>query len=114
MKLLLLSSFAVALCIGSLIGFVVYVTAVPHQAVKYEPPLTEGELKHLNEISVQQAETELRGRRIMLTRAEWLEMDIGEPYFWKSVAQNSVVPISGVFAGCLCVGWFERRRSRGR
>jgi hypothetical protein len=111
MKALLLRSLLVALLVGLSTGFVSYVESV-HGAVRYEPPLSEAEVRELKHLPIAEMEAALQRRRISLTRKQWLVDSIGYSYFWTDVAKSSVVPIVGVFLACVCIGGWERRDAR--
>jgi hypothetical protein len=93
---------------GSLVGFIAYVASV-HGAAKYDPPITEEEGRRLRELPIAKAEAAIAGRRRMLTRRQWLLESVGYSYFWRGVAENSIVPILGMFAACVVVGGLQLR-----
>ena len=111
MRAILLRSLIAALLVGPTIGFVNYVASI-HGAIKYEPPLSEAELGQLRKLPMNETGIALQGRRIKLTRTQWLVDSIRYSYFWKYVAEISIVPSVGVFFACVWVGWLERRRAR--
>src|SRR5271168_32817 len=103
MKELLGRSAVIALLMGSLIGFVGYVGSV-HGATRYDPPITEDEAHRLRELPMDQAEAAVASRRRIITRQQWVRGSIVYSFFWKGVAENSVVPVIGVFVACVLVG----------
>lgn len=108
MKELLGRSAVIALLMGSLIGFVRYVRSV-HGATRYDPPITEDEAHRLRELPMDQAEAAVASRRRIITRQQWVLGSIGYSFFWKGVAENSLVPIVGVFVACVFVGRLQTR-----
>ena len=108
MKALLLRSLVAALLIGPAIGFVNEVVSI-HNATQYEPPLSTAEIDRMRNLPLNGVQAVLRSREIKLTRWKWLVDSIHYSYFWKHVAEISILPSSGVFLACIWVGWVERR-----
>jgi hypothetical protein len=111
MKALLLRSLIAAALIGLAISFVSGLTFF-HAGFKYEPPFSEAERQQMRNLPMNEVEATLAKRRIKMTRWQWLGDSIHYSYFWKDVARDAVVPGSGVFLGCLWIGWIERRQVR--
>jgi hypothetical protein len=80
-----------------------------HGAARYEPPITEDEARRLRDLPIDQAEAAVASRRRILTRQQWVLGSIGYSFFWKGVAENSLVPIVGVFVACVFVGRLRTR-----
>jgi hypothetical protein len=80
-----------------------------HGATKYDPPISEEEGRQLRDLPIAKAEAELAGRRRTLTRGQWVLDSIGYSYFWRGVAEDSIVPIFGVFIGCVVLGALQLR-----
>jgi len=112
-KKLLVKSIVVALLMGSLVGFVDYVASV-HGASKYDPPITAEEGRQLRELPIDKAEAAVASRRRILTRHEWVAESIGYSYFWRGVAEDSIVPILGVFIACVFMGRLQTRAGGAR
>jgi hypothetical protein len=108
MRKLLARSLVIALLIGSLVGFADYVVSV-HGASKYDPPISEEEGRQLRELPMARAEAVLATRRRTLTRKQWVLESIGYSYFWRGVAKSSVLPVFGVFVGCVVIGGLQLR-----
>jgi hypothetical protein len=102
-----LGSLVVALLLGLLVGFVHYVASV-QGAVRFDPPLSEDELRRLSELPAPKAEELLASRRKTLTRGQWVRESIGHSFFWNGVAKDSIVPALGIFAGCMVIGGLLR------
>jgi hypothetical protein len=109
MSKLLGRSVVFALLLGSLVGFVEYVRSV-HGAARYDPPITEDEWRRLHGLPMDQAEALLISRRKAITRQQWVLESIGTSFFWKGVAEDSLVPILGVFIACVIVGRLQTAR----
>lgn len=110
MKTLLLRSLLVALLIGPLVTFVSTVASV-RTTVKYEPALSEAEMKSYNNRTVSDLKALMKSREVKFTRYQWLRESIGYVYFWKEIARRSLEPSIGIFLGCIVVGCWERRYS---
>jgi hypothetical protein len=108
-KPLLLRSLIAAILIGSAIGFVTEVASIKG-GMRYEPLLSEEEVTQMRSISPNQMEGSLASRRIRMNRWEWLKYSIHYSYYWKHVAQNTIVATCGLFLGCVWVGWMEKKQ----
>jgi hypothetical protein len=108
MRSLLLRSLLVALLVGPLVTFVSTVASV-RTTVKYEPGLSEAEMKSYDNRKVSELEAFLKSREVKFTRYQWLRESIGCAYFWKGIARSSLGPCIGIFLGCIVVGRLERR-----
>jgi hypothetical protein len=108
MRSLLLRSLLVALLIGPLVTFVSTVASV-RTTVRYDPGLSEAEIKSYDNRKVSDLEAVLKSREVKFTRYQWLRESIGYSYFWKGVARSSLGPCIGIFLGCIIVGRLERR-----
>jgi hypothetical protein len=108
MKALLLRSLLVAVLVGPAIGFVSNVASL-RGGTKYDPPLSEAEFHQMGNMTVNEMEAALAKRRIKMTRWDLVRDSVYYSYFWKQVAQNAIVPSSGVFLACTWVGWMEKR-----
>ena len=108
MRSLFLSSLLVALLIGPLVTFVSTVASV-RTTVKYEPGLSEAEMKSYDNRTVSDLDAFLKSRQVKFTRYQWLRESVGYPYFWKGIALRSLGPCIGIFLGCIVVGRLERR-----
>jgi hypothetical protein len=109
MKALFFRSLIAAILLGPAIGFVSELASL-RGGIKYEPPLSEAELHQMGNLTINEMEATLGKRRIKMTRWDWLRDSIPYSYYWKQVAFNAIVPSSGVFLGCVWVGWMEVRR----
>ena len=111
MKALLFRSLIAAVLIGLAISFLSGLTLF-HSAIKYEPPFSEAERQQMRNLPMNEVEATLAKREIKMTRWQWAEDSIHYSYFWKDIARDALVPSSGVFLGCLWIGWTERRQAR--
>jgi hypothetical protein len=111
MRALFLRSLIAAVLIGPAIGFAGEFASM-HNVTKYDPPLSEAEFHRMGNVAMNEVEATLRAREIKLTRWEWLKDSIRYSDFWKHVAATGIVPGSGVFLGCIWVGWMERSRAQ--
>lgn len=107
MRGLLLRSLLVALLIGPLVTFVATVASV--RTKKYEPGLSEAEIKSYDNRTVSDLEAFLKSRQVTVTRYQWLRESIGYAHFWEGIARSSLEPCIGIFLGCIVVGSLERR-----
>jgi hypothetical protein len=108
LRTLLLRSLLVALLIGPLVTLVSTVASV-RTTVKYEPGLSEAEIKSYDNRTVSELDAFLKSRQVKFTRYQWLRESIGDAYFWKGIARSSLGPCIGIFLGCIVVGSLERR-----
>src|SRR5581483_1232904 len=81
-----------------------------HPGEKYDPAVSEAEFHQMGNMTVNEMEAALAKRGIKMTRWDWLRESVPYSYFWKQVAQDAIVPSSGVFLACTWVGWTEKRR----
>lgn len=108
MRSLVLRSLLVALLVGPLVTLVSTVASV-RTGVKYEPGLSEAEVKSYDNRTVSELEAFLKSRSIEFARYQWLRESIVEAYYWKGVARSSLGPCIGIFLGCILVGKWEQR-----
>jgi hypothetical protein len=108
MRSLLVRSLLAALLIGPLVTFVSTVASV-RTTVKYEPGLSEDEIKSFDNRTVADLQAFMNSRAVKFTRYQWLRESIGYADFWKAIAVRSLGPCIGIFLGCLIVGRLERR-----
>jgi hypothetical protein len=80
--------------------------------VKYEPGVSEAEMKEYDNRSVSEFRAFMKSREVKFTRPEWLRQSIGEGYFWKEITKKSIVPCIGLFFACAIMGGLERRRPK--
>jgi len=111
-KALLLRSLIVAVLFGPATDLVSTLARF-HGGIRYSPPITEDERHQMGNMTVNEMEATLAKRRIKMTRRDWLRESVPYAYFWKSVAQDAIVPACGVFLASLWVGWMEKRRVPG-
>jgi len=109
MKALVFSSFIAAILLGPAISFVGELVSI-RNAINFQPAMSDAERYQMGNLTVNEAEAILGKRKIKITRWEWLRNSIPYSYYWKHVAFNAIVPGSGVFLGCVFVGWMELRR----
>jgi ABC-type transport system involved in multi-copper enzyme maturation permease subunit len=109
MRILLLRSLLAALLIGPLVTFVSIVASV-RTTVKYEPGLSENEIKSYDNRTVSDFEAFMKSREVKFTRYQWLRESIRYADFWKEMAWRSLGPCIGIFLGCLVVAAIERRQ----
>lgn len=108
MRALILRSLVVAIFVGLCISLAT--TAIwTRVSYRYEPGLTQAEMQQLSQLTPTQAEAAVAGRRKPYSRREWLIDSLGEGYFWRYLAQRSVVPAIGIFFGCVFLGALTRR-----
>jgi len=107
MKSLFLRSLLVALLIGPLVTFVSTVVSV-RTTVKYEPGLSEAEMKSYDNRTVSDLKVFMKSREVKFTRYQWLRESVGYAYFWKGIALRSLGPCIGIFLGCIVVGRLEQ------
>jgi hypothetical protein len=105
---LFLRSLVVALLIGPLVTFVATVASV-RTTVKYEPGLSESEMKSYDNRTVSDLDAFLKSRQVKFTRYQWLRESVSNAYFWEGIALRSLGPCIGIFLGCIVVGTLERR-----
>lgn len=109
MKALLLRSLLIAVLVGPAIGFISKVASI-RGGIKYDPPFSEAERYHMQNMTVNEMESALAKRRIKMTRWDWLRESVPYSYFWEEVAGDAIVPVCGVFLACSWIGWLEKRR----
>jgi len=112
MKQLLLKSLVVAVVFGLAIGFfdsLVWIRNIH----KYDPPINTAEAQELARLPVVEMQARMRQREVHLTRIEWLADAIRYPYFWRGVAEKSLVPAFGIFFACVCLGRWSRGSQLG-
>jgi hypothetical protein len=109
-KRVFLTSLLVALVFGSLTAFVDSIAWV-RVSHRYEPPLSELEMRQWDKGSVTQLRAELEKRQVPYSRAQWLADSIRQRFFWTGLAKRSLVTILGIFFACVCVIWLNRRVS---
>ena len=63
----------------------------------------------MRDLPIAKAEAGLAARRKTLTRKQWILESVGYSYFWRGVAKSSIVPVFGVFIGCVLIGAFQQR-----
>lgn len=100
MRALVYRCVIAALLIGPIVGFVDEATAI-RKAIVYDPPISLAEMDNMKNLTENQVETMLRGRKEQMTAWEWLKDSIHYAYFWKRVMGKSVIPVSGIFLACL-------------
>jgi hypothetical protein len=110
MRSLLLRSLLVAVLIGPPLTFVSTVASV-RPGVKYEPGISEDEIKSYDNRPVSELQALLKSREVKLTRYQRLRESIGYAYFWKGLALTSIRSCIGIFIGCVILGILERRRA---
>lgn len=111
MKIILLRALTIAIILGPLTTLVASAIFL-HSARKYEPPLSQEELRKMDNLTVKEFEAALNVRAINLTRTQWLAESIHYPYFWKNLAKSTLVPALGIFLACICMGIVGRRNAR--
>jgi hypothetical protein len=77
--------------------------------VKYEPGLSEDEIKSYDHRTVSELDAFLKSRAVKFSRYQWLRESIGYASFWKEIALSSLGPWIGIILGCLLVDRLERR-----
>jgi len=110
MRRLLLRSLLIAVLVGPALTFVLTVASM-RRAVKYEPGISEDEIKSYDNRPVSELQALLKSREVKLTRYQWLRESIGYAYFWEGIALASIRPCIGIFIGCFIIGTLERRRA---
>jgi hypothetical protein len=110
MRRLLLRSLLIAVLVGPAVTFVLTVASM-RRAVKYEPGISEDEIKSYHNLPVSELQALLKSREVKLTRYQWLRESIGYAYFWEGIALTSIRPCIGIFIGCVIIGTLERRRA---
>ena len=105
---LLLRILIIAALAGPLIAFVNSILWL-RSGVKYQPPITEAESKRLSGLPLADVEALLKAREVRMTRTQVLAESVEYSYFWKNLAENSLVPSLGVFLACVCLGFLEKR-----
>jgi len=109
MKALFFRSLIAAILLGPAVGFVSELVSL-RNGITFHPALSDAERHQMGNLTENQMEAILSKRTIKMTRWEWLRDSIPYSYYWKQVAFNAIVPSSGVFLGCVWVGWMELRR----
>ena len=105
-------SLLAALVFGPLTAFV-NSFAFARVRYRYEPPISETEMRQWEQGSVAHLNAELAKRYVPYTRGQWLADSIGQRLFWISLAKASLLPTFGVFFACICVRALEHRPARG-
>jgi len=100
----------IAVLVGPALTFVLTVASM-RRAVKYEPGISEDEIKSYHNRPVSELQALLKSREVKLTRYQWLRESIGYAYFWEGIALTSIRPCIGIFIGCVIIGTLERRRA---
>lgn len=113
MRSRLAKALILALLAGPLFTFVNEIIWT-HGAVKYDPPISQSEIEQLKRLPMAEMETKLAQRRVSLSRKQWLADSVGYSYFWKGLAESSLIPAIGVFLACLALSFWERRNSGSR
>ena len=103
MKQFLLKAIVIAILFGSVTGFLDSFIWIGNSH-KFDPPLSTIEAQQLARLPVAEMQVELRQREVQLTRMGWLADAIRYPYFWKGVAQKSVIPTFAIFLACVGLG----------
>ena len=109
MRKALCRSLIAAFVIGPVVGLLSEALLV-RGAVIYVPPVSNSEMDSMENLPMKHFEAALAARKRHLTRWEWLKDSVPYAYFWKDIARRSIVPTSGVFLACVCVGWMEARK----
>ena len=111
MKTLLLRSLIIAIILGPLSAFVISAFTF-HHARNYDPPFTQDEKKRMDDMTVRESHTLLSTREVkFITYAQWVAESIGTSDFWKFLGKFSLVPTTGIFLACICMGILERRNA---
>jgi hypothetical protein len=110
MRSLLLRSLLIAVLVGPALTFVLTVASM-RRAVKYEPGISEDEIKSYHNRPVSELQALLKSREVKLTRYQWLRESIGYAYFWEGIALTSIRPCIGIFIGCVIIWTLERRHA---
>jgi hypothetical protein len=110
MKALLIKSAAIALLGGMSAAFLNFALGV-HSTGRYQPPLTQEEMKQWDSLTVSQVDALLKAREVPMTRAQLLKETLVMPFFWEDIAKRGLVGSIVMFPGCVFIGWTERRRS---
>jgi hypothetical protein len=113
MRNLLLKSLLVAVLIGPTTTFV-FTVAYWRSAVRYEPGISEVEMKSYDNRTVSDFEAFLKSREVKLTRYQSLRESMGSAYFWEGIARGSLRSGIAVFFGCVIIGTWDRRRGFGQ
>lgn len=111
MKRVLLASLFAAVLFGPLIAFVDSV-AWTRVRYRYEPGISQAEMRQWDQLSVAQLEAQIEKRRVPYTKAQWLADSVSSRFFWTDLAKRSLVPDLCVFLACACVGGLVRRQTR--
>jgi hypothetical protein len=110
MRRIFLTPLFLAVVFGPLTAFVSTV-AWTRVEYRYEPGISQEEMRKWDQGKVAQLQAELAKRRVPYTRAQYLADSLGQRYFWKGLAKSSLIPTAGVFLACVCVGALERRQA---
>jgi hypothetical protein len=81
------------------------------QAARYEPPITEAEIKTYDARPIADLESFMKSREVHMTRVQVLSDDLRSPRYWRWLSENSVVPACGVFITLLIGVAMDRRQS---
>jgi len=112
MKTVFLTALLAAVLFGPLTAFVDYV-AWTHVRYRYEPGITDADMRQWRQLSVTQFQAELEKRQVPYTKTQWLADSVRSRFFWADLAKRSLVPGLCVFFACLCAGGVIRRQMRG-
>jgi hypothetical protein len=112
MKSLIARAILIALLTGPIVTFLNTVIW-SHVNHRYEPPLTQDEMKQWEKLPAAEMEMKLQQRRVPISKLGWLSVSIRYGYFWKRLAATSIIPTIGVFLACLYLSRSPQRGMRG-
>lgn len=101
--------FAIAIVVGFGIAFLNRAVWIK-PTVRYQPPLSETELKSYDTRSVSDLKSFMKSRSVPMTRVEILSEELRTPTYWRWLAEDSIVPASGVLIALLLASALDHRR----
>jgi hypothetical protein len=104
----LAKTILIAILTGPLVAFLNTVI-LSHVNHRYEPPLTQDEMKQWEKLPVTEMKMKLLQREVPFSKLEWLSVSVRYGYFWKQLGVASIIPTMGIFLACLCFGRWERQ-----
>lgn len=82
--------------------------------VEYNPPISETEMRQMDNLPFERVKSLLAGRMVRLTPMQALRKELVLPSFWKRVAKGSFLLFAAIFGGCIYMGVLEDQSRRNR
>lgn len=110
MRSLVVRRIVIAIVFGFAIAFLNRALWIK-PTVRYEPPISEAELRAYDARSVAALESFMKSRAVRMTRVQVLSEELRTPTYWRWLAEDSLVPACGVFIALLLGSAVDRRRN---